>query len=149
MNIDDRPVLPSLSSQHSLNVVVKPILPQNIPIHVVCATDRALASFAPTGTIKRLRHIPFRARVPEREVVAFLDVLVADTYFEFGHIEDETRRAGVVAEDQFGVELDVAVLGGLNRRVCFYGRRGSRYTSKEGMGWEVDQRHGAGTKGLL
>jgi len=64
------------------------------------------------------------------------------------HIEDERRRAGVVNEDEVGVELDMCVRAGLHGGVGFGGWGCGGNFGEEGTGREVGLGDGGAGEGF-
>ena len=114
-----------MGSSHLLDMRIQPI-----PLHLLVGqmlrpgyppfTDPLPRS---TETPERLVHVPLGTRVEEREHVALPQgPVVDDAHFHAVHVEVQRRGAGVVDEDEVGVELDVGVAAGLHGGVGFGGR---------------------------
>lgn len=131
--------LPLLQQSH--NVVIQPVSLQFLLGHVLGAGNPSSADLVPSAAVavEGLIHLPFRARVEEREGVTFLQrPVVHDTHFHLAHVENERRVAGMVAEDQVRVQLDVRVGSCLHRCIRFLCWRGRRDLGEEGACGQVD-----------
>lgn len=135
--------------QHLLNVRVHPILAQCLGRHVRGTTDPAFALLRTAGALERLVHVPLGTGVEEGEGIADAQrLLIDDAHLHATHVEDEAGGAGVVAEDEVGVQLDVAVATGLDAGVGLFGGGGADDLGEEGAGGEVDQSSGAAAEGF-
>jgi len=119
---------------------IQPVPLQRLLTHILGPRDPSQTFSLPrtTSTLKRLSHIPLRTGIKERKRVPLLQrPVVHNSDFHVVHIEDERRRAGVVDEDEVGVELDVGVWAGLHGGVGFGGRGCSSDLGEQGASGKV------------
>lgn len=122
---------------------IQPVPRQPLPPHGLRPRNQAIAHTLPrsTRTSKRLIHLPLRAGVEKGQRITPLQrAAVDDAHLHLVHVEVHRRRAGVVAEDEVRVQLDVGVPARLHRSPCFLARRGFGDLGQDGAGREVDER---------
>lgn len=122
------------------NVSVQPVPLESLSPHPLRSLDKPFTFLArPAGTLERLVHLPFRARVEERQLIALLQrTVVHDADFHLAHVEIERRVAGVVAVDEVRIELDVGIARHLDGCVRFGGRSGSGDFGEQRARWQRD-----------
>lgn len=128
---------------------IEPIPLQNLPTQPLGPLNNTLTPLRTTSTLKRLVHLPLGAGVEERQGVTDLQSPVVDnTHLHARHVEVQRRLARVVAEDQVGVELDVAVAAGLHGGVGLFPGGGGGDFGEDGAGGERDFGDGAAGEGF-
>lgn len=130
---------------------IEPVSVQLIIGHGLGSRDPASADSItrPAGALERLVHLPLGAGVKEGEGVACLErTVVYDAHFHAIHVEVQSRCAGVVAVDQVGIELDVAVRTGLHAGVGLRAGCSRGDLGKDSTRGEVDERSGPTSEGF-
>jgi len=143
--------LHTLTPLQLLNMRTQPVPAQLFNTHILGPRNPSQTFPLPrtTSTVKRLSHIPLRTRVKERKRLPLLQrPIVHNPDLHFVHIEDERRRAGVVNEDEVGVELDMCVRAGLHGGVGFGGWGCGGNFGEEGTGREVGLGDGGAGEGF-
>lgn len=131
-------------------MLIQPILLQSLPRHLFRAVDPPVARGCTARTIKRLIHLPFRGGIKERQDTPFLQGTVIDhANLHLVHVEHDGGRAGVVAEHQIGVELDVLGARDLHGGIALRGdQAGAGDGCEQGAGGEVHERECTGPEGF-
>lgn len=138
-------------SQQLRDVFIEPVSVQLIIGHSLGSRDPASAGSItrPAGALESLVHLPLGAGVEEGESVACLEgTVVRDAHFHATHVEVQRRCAGVIAEDQVGIKLDVAVWTRLHAGVGLLAGCSRGDLGEEGTRGEVDERSGPTSKGF-
>lgn len=135
---------------HLLNVRIQPISLPILLLQILRPRNPPLTNpVLPTNTLKRLNHLPLRARVEEAEHVTLAQRPVPHhAHLHAVHVEDERGVAGVVDKDEVGVELDVRGAAGLHGGVGFCGGGCGGNFGEDGAGGEVDEGDGRAGEGF-
>lgn len=119
---------------------IEPIPAEDIIAQVLCSLDLAHTLWRAAVALERLLHVPLGAWVEEGQVRVFLQgPIVNNADFHAVHVEHDAGVAGVVAEDQVGVEVNVRVLPSLDSgkgafgSVCGSGDLREDLPSSEGL----------------
>lgn len=137
-----------LCCQQLLHMRIQPVFIKNGFVHILTACDEPKTVLRPTRAVERLDHVPFCAWIKECQLIAHWQWPIPwDPDLKCWHVKFEGRRAGVIAVDEVGAQLDIQAWSGLDRRIGFLGRRNSRGDlAEQGARWQCHQ--WAGTWGV-